>query len=106
MKLAQLIADLPDAQVLGSAEVEISAITYDSRKVAPGSLFVAIQGTHVDGHRFIGQALTQGAAAIVCQAEGAIDQAGAATATFVRVPNSRAALSPIAAAFYGYPGRS
>lgn len=106
MKLAQLIADLPDATVLGSADVEVNAITYDSRKVEPGSLFVAIKGAHVDGHRFIAQALAQGAAAIVYQDAGAIDPATAPAATFVRVPNSRAALSPIAAAFYGYPGRS
>ncbi|HEX6290423.1 MAG TPA: UDP-N-acetylmuramoyl-L-alanyl-D-glutamate--2,6-diaminopimelate ligase [Herpetosiphonaceae bacterium] len=106
MNLAQLIADLPDAQVTGAREVAISGVTYDSRKVVPGSVFVAIKGTHVDGHRFIPQALQQGAAAIVYEDQAALTEAMPDTATFVRVPCSRAALSPIAAAFYDYPGRA
>jgi UDP-N-acetylmuramoyl-L-alanyl-D-glutamate--2,6-diaminopimelate ligase len=106
MKLAQLIGGLVDARVLGSSEVELSGITYDSRKVGPGSLFVAIKGTHVDGHSFIRQAFSQGAAAIVYQDESALAEIAGGAATLVRVPNSRATLSPLAAAFYGYPGRS
>ena len=43
---------------------EISAITYDSRKVKPGTLFVAIAGENSDGHEFIPQAIENGAAAI------------------------------------------
>lgn len=105
MKLSQLIAQLSDAQVNGAADVEITNVAYDSRKLEPGGLFVAIKGQHVDGHRFVPQALAHGAAAIVYDDPSAMTTPESYAATFVRVPNSRAALSPIAAAFYGYPGR-
>jgi UDP-N-acetylmuramoyl-L-alanyl-D-glutamate--2,6-diaminopimelate ligase len=105
MNLAQLIADLPEASITGSHDVAITSVAYDSRKVVLGSLFVAIKGSHVDGHKFISQALKQGAAAVVYEDESALAQVPRDVATFVRVPCSRAALSPIAAAFYGYPGR-
>ncbi len=106
MNLDRLIAELPAADVTGACDVEITGVAYDSRKVTTGSLFVAIKGTHVDGHTFIPKALAQGAAAIVYDDEHALSQVARDGATFVRVPLSRAALSPIAAAFYGYPGRA
>jgi UDP-N-acetylmuramoyl-L-alanyl-D-glutamate--2,6-diaminopimelate ligase len=105
MNLDQLIAALPEAKVVGSLEAPISEVAYDSRKVEAGSLFVAIKGAHVDGHDFISQALTQGAAAVVYEDESVFALIDPQIATFVRVPNSRAALSPIAAARYDYPGR-
>lgn len=105
MDLSQLLAELPAAEVTGPRERPIAGIAYDSRKVVPGGLFVAIKGTHVDGHRFIGSALAQGAAAVIYEDAGAFNGLDTGVASSVRVPNSRAALSPIAAAFYGYPGR-
>lgn len=105
MNLAQLIATLPEAKVVGSLETPITEIAYDSRAVQPGSLFIAIKGTHVDGHDFVAQALDQGAAAVVYDDEAVFALIDPQVAAFVRVPNSRAALSPIAAARYGYPGR-
>lgn len=105
MQLEQLIVDLPEAHVTGPTNVSISNVAYDSRKVDQGSLFVAIKGTHVDGHHFIAQAIERGAAAIVYEDPTAISEIDRSAATFVHVPNSRAALSPIAAAFYGYPAR-
>ena len=79
----------------------ITGVSYDSRSVRPGDLFVAIKGTHVDGHRYIPQAVERGAAAIVYQDPSAVD--GFVDVALVDVPDSRVALSPIAAAFYGYP---
>jgi UDP-N-acetylmuramoyl-L-alanyl-D-glutamate--2,6-diaminopimelate ligase len=105
MKLADLLVDLPEAHITGPVDRPISNITYDSRAVAPDSLFVAIKGTHVDGHRFVRQALERGATAIVYEDENAIAEQKSNAASFVRVSNSRAALSPLAAAFYGYPAR-
>lgn len=105
MNLDQLIAALPEAKVVGSLETPISEVVYDSRKVEPSSLFVAVKGAHVDGHDFISQALTQGAAAVVYDDEAVFALVDPQSATFVRVPNSRAALSPLAAARYGYPAR-
>jgi UDP-N-acetylmuramoyl-L-alanyl-D-glutamate--2,6-diaminopimelate ligase len=101
MRLHDLLADLPNASIAGPNDVEISSLTYDSRAVRPGSLFVAIRGFHTDGHAYIPQALERGATAVVYE-----DREWAPPGiTSVRVPDSRTALAPLAAAFYGHPGR-
>jgi UDP-N-acetylmuramoyl-L-alanyl-D-glutamate--2,6-diaminopimelate ligase len=105
MRLHQLLAGLPDARISGPADTEITSIAYDSRAVRPGSLFIAIRGFHTDGHAFIPQAIERGAAAVVVEADLSIaDMQYAAPATAVQIANTRTALAPIAAAFYGYPG--
>ena len=104
MRLSELLAALPDAVVSGPTDAEITALAYDSRAVQPGSLFVAIKGFHVDGHAFIPQAIERGAVAVVGEAAGGPEGANADHVTWVRVPNARAALAPLAAAFYGHPG--
>lgn len=81
-----------------SARVEISAITLDSRKVAPGMLFAALPGTVVDGARFIPQALAAGAAAILCTREAAAENAPSVPCLITE--NPRRALAEIAARFY------
>ena len=65
MKLAYIIKDTGASILHGSPDTEIAAITADSRKVTPGSLFVAVQGCSTDGHAFIGDALAKGASAVV-----------------------------------------
>ena len=59
--LRELAAALPQARLRGSGEVSIQAIHSDSRRVTPGSLFVAYPGVAVDGHAFISPALERGA---------------------------------------------
>lgn len=78
------------------ADPEITGITENSRKVRAGSLFVAVPGTLLDGHAYIADALSRGAAAIVAERTGAIP----ADVPFVRVPSSRLALALIAARFF------
>jgi UDP-N-acetylmuramoyl-L-alanyl-D-glutamate--2,6-diaminopimelate ligase len=104
MQLQELLASLPEAQVIGQANSEISNIAYDSRAVRPGGLFVAIGGFHADGHAYIPQALERGAVAVV--ADQRYWKPGSTPPAFpvVLVPDSRVALAPIAAAFYGHPG--
>jgi UDP-N-acetylmuramoyl-L-alanyl-D-glutamate--2,6-diaminopimelate ligase len=51
--------------VSGDTGILISSLTFDSRKVQPGSLFIAMKGTQSDGHQFIEKAIEQGAVAIV-----------------------------------------
>ncbi len=80
----------------------ITGVSYDSRAVEPGHVFVAIQGAHVDGHRFIPQAVERGASVVVYQEPAAV--AAIEGPALVQVPSSRVALSPLAAAFYGDPG--
>src|SRR5262245_53441016 len=110
MLLSELLADLPGAQVSGPRDIEITSIAYDSRAVRPGSLFVAIKGFHVDGYAYIPQAIDRGAAAVVLEKE-TFEHSNVQTferstlVVWVAVDDPRTALAPIAAAFYGYPGR-
>jgi UDP-N-acetylmuramoyl-L-alanyl-D-glutamate--2,6-diaminopimelate ligase len=80
----------------------ITGLEYDSRKIRPGNLYFALPGFHTDGHEFIGSAIKKGAALIVHERELSRYEAGP---VYIRVKDSRFAMSPIAAAFYGFPSR-
>ncbi len=98
-----LLDRLPaSTQVVGDPDVAVTNLEIDSRNVRPGSLFIAVRGEHVDGHVFIPDAIAKGAVAVVAQNRGIARSA----ATLVYVPDSRRALSSIAAAFYGNPSRA
>jgi UDP-N-acetylmuramoyl-L-alanyl-D-glutamate--2,6-diaminopimelate ligase len=87
----------------GLPTVEVTGVTYDSRKVEPGWAFIAVRGEHVDGHSFIPGAVQKGAAALIVEAgrEAAISPPpGGALAA---VPDTRAAMAPLARAFYDDP---
>ncbi|MDR2718405.1 MAG: UDP-N-acetylmuramoyl-L-alanyl-D-glutamate--2,6-diaminopimelate ligase [Treponema sp.] len=86
----------------GDADPLITALEYDSRKVKPGTLFCALPGLHTDGHTFIDDAINKGAATVVHEAEIGEKKSGI---VYLKVQNSRFAMSPIAAAFYGFPSR-
>jgi UDP-N-acetylmuramoyl-L-alanyl-D-glutamate--2,6-diaminopimelate ligase len=81
--------------------VEITGICFDSRKVEPGDLFVALEGGSVDGHKFIPNALQAGASAVI--GRKSINIKGA---PYFRTENPRRAMAHIAASFYGFPARS
>ncbi|KER10974.1 MAG: hypothetical protein HY22_00985 [[Candidatus Thermochlorobacteriaceae] bacterium GBChlB] len=99
MQLSELIKSIaPIERQDTTQDVEISSIAYDSRVVKDGSLFVALRGFKVDGHSFIENALSQKAAAIVCEE---IPNGLTSTAAFIKVPNTRIALSQLSKAFYG-----
>jgi UDP-N-acetylmuramoyl-L-alanyl-D-glutamate--2,6-diaminopimelate ligase len=87
-------------ELRGDSDPFIASLEYDSRKAGPNSLFFAHKGLHTDGHRYINDALCKGAAAIVHELEISEKKAGIA---YIMVKNSRFAMSPIAAAFYGHP---
>ena len=65
MKLKELLSGVPVLASTADPELDIAHICYDSRKVTPGSLFVAVSGFAADGNRFIPMALEKGAAAVV-----------------------------------------
>ena len=67
MKLKKLIQDFEIADVKGSKEIEISGICSDSRRLSPGNLFIAKKGNDSDGNRFIGQAIDNGASAVLTE---------------------------------------
>jgi UDP-N-acetylmuramoyl-L-alanyl-D-glutamate--2,6-diaminopimelate ligase len=98
MRLAELAAEFPGARVVGDDSVEIVDLAYDSRKVEAGTLFFCVRGQKVDGHEFGPRAVEDGAAALVVERELtdlAVPQ--------VVVPDSRAAMAPLAAGFWGDP---
>ena len=66
MKLRELISGVPLSGGTADLEMEIYSISYDSRTLEPGALFVALPGDKTDGHRYIHAALERGAAAVVC----------------------------------------
>ncbi|MDL2234543.1 UDP-N-acetylmuramoyl-L-alanyl-D-glutamate--2,6-diaminopimelate ligase [Christensenellaceae bacterium OttesenSCG-928-L17] len=80
-------------------DVEIEKIEYDSRHVAPGSLFCCVVGTFSDGHEFAVEAVARGAVALVVEKKLKID------VPQVVVKNTRIAMAEMAAAFYGHPER-
>ena len=105
MTIAQLIARLPaSTRVIGDSAREIASIEIDSRRVTPGALFVALAGEHTDGHAFIQAAVHNGATAVLLEEARALDVPDSVTA--IAVPDSRRALSVVAAVFYGDPSRA
>lgn len=65
MKLKELLTGISVLECTADPELEIKEIFYDSRKVTPGSLFVAVSGFAADGNKFIPMAAEKGAAAVV-----------------------------------------
>lgn len=102
MILRHLIADLRKATVSGPPDADVLAITEDSRAVGPGTLFAAIRGHHVDGHRFIPQALAAGATAILAETAPPADLNAAVT--WIHTGDSQRALATLATTFFGNPG--
>lgn len=97
------LAHVSAATTRTAVDPEVSGVVYDSRAVSPGAIFVAIAGFHVDGHRFARNAVDAGAVAVI--AEHRPDPAVPDTTPVVIVPDSRIALSALAAAFAGDPSR-
>ena len=67
MKLRDLLAGVPLTGGNADLNMEINSISYDSRTLEPGALFVTLSGSKTDGHRYVAQALEKGAAAILCR---------------------------------------
>src|SRR5438046_7146316 len=101
MQLKQLVNELVPIRVEGPLDRESSCITYDSRRVTPGMVFVAIPGQKTDGHGFISSAVDRGATAIVCEQDGFVSP----RATKIKVVDAREALARAAAAYYQHPSK-
>src|SRR5581483_10752396 len=95
--LGRLVAAMDAVDVVGSASVEVTELAYATDAVAPGVLFFFVRGAHADGHDFAAAAVERGAAALVVERplELPVPQ--------VVVPDSRVAMAPAAAAFFGEP---
>lgn len=97
--VSRLAQELPGARIVGSPEARVSGITYDSRKVRPGDLFVCIRGFVHDGHEFAAAALERGARALLVERELPLD------APQIVVEDSRRAMGIAAARLFGDPSQ-
>lgn len=90
-------------EVIGTTDVHVEEIVFDSRKVAKGCVFVAIKGAAVDGHEFISKAIEGGANSIICET---LPQEVQAEINYVVVEDTHLALALMASAFFGHPSRN
>jgi UDP-N-acetylmuramoyl-L-alanyl-D-glutamate--2,6-diaminopimelate ligase len=82
---------------VGDLDVDVRAITHDSRQVGPGTLFCCVPGATVDGHVFAAGAVADGATALLCERRLDVD------VPQLIVPDVRSAMGPVAAALLGFP---
>ncbi len=87
-------------EIFGSTRMAIENLHFDSRNIKTFGLFIAVKGLESDGHQFIDKAIENGAIAVVCETLPKILKKGI---TYVKVLNSRLALSEIAANYYDHP---
>ena len=101
-RLQDILSKVETLQIVGDATVEVSALNYDSRRVAEGDCFFAVVGVQSDGHNYIPQSVERGARAVVCQR---LPESLTEGVCYVCVEDTNAAMADMAAAFYGYPSR-
>jgi UDP-N-acetylmuramoyl-L-alanyl-D-glutamate--2,6-diaminopimelate ligase len=110
MTILELLEGLNIKGTDGPLNTVIKGVAYDSRLVEKDFLFVAVKGFRVDGHDYIKDALSRGAAAIVMENSLVVadekQNAELNRTSFVEVPDSRKALALISSAFYGHPSKS
>lgn len=98
MKLRKLLAGVPLTEENFDGDMEITSLSYDSRTLEPGALFVALPGAKTDGSRFIDQAMERGAAAVLCQ------QPPKRPGPWLTTPDARLALALASANWFDHPG--
>ncbi|HOW07064.1 MAG TPA: UDP-N-acetylmuramoyl-L-alanyl-D-glutamate--2,6-diaminopimelate ligase [Flexilinea sp.] len=101
LKLNQCLTVLPEIRSISGNKPDITYedITFDSRKVTPGSIYVALKGINTDGHNFIPNAIQNGAVAVI----GSNDMPTELPVPYIRVENPRLAMAYAAAALYRFP---
>ncbi len=102
MILSELLKNIETIKISGSAEKEISAIEFDSRKAVAGSVFVAQKGATVDGHQFISSAVKNGTSVVICEE---LPNELSEEVTYIKVADSNIVLGELAAAFYQFPSK-
>ena len=106
LKLSEILNEINNLKAKGSVDIEISKLAYDSRKVEPNSLFIAIKGFDSDGHDYISQAIEKGASAILLEnVEKIKNIALPEDVTFIICPDTRLSLALCSCNFYGNPSR-
>jgi UDP-N-acetylmuramoyl-L-alanyl-D-glutamate--2,6-diaminopimelate ligase len=99
MTINELIVNIRTTAISGDVNQEVEAIHFDSRKVVPGSMFVAIKGSATDGHQFIDKAVERGAICVMIDQDIRVQH----DICVIRTENSAAALARVAHVFYERP---
>lgn len=102
MTLNKLLNGLEYEIIQGNTDINIKDVIYDSRKVSFGCAFVALKGFNVDGHKFISDAITKGATALIVEENISAPE----NVTIVKVPNTRIALANMSAEYFEHPANS
>jgi UDP-N-acetylmuramoyl-L-alanyl-D-glutamate--2,6-diaminopimelate ligase len=101
--ISDLIRNIGVVSILGEKNPVIKRIEFDSRKVIPGTLFVAVKGTKSDGHDFIEDAVKSGASAVICEV---LPEKADGKVCWIKTNDSAKALGIVASEFFGNPSSS
>jgi UDP-N-acetylmuramoyl-L-alanyl-D-glutamate--2,6-diaminopimelate ligase len=101
MNLTEIVETVKPLAIEGPVDREITGITYDSRRVMPGHLFVAVRGARTDGHRFVEAAIERGATAVLLERECGLSP----RATRIKVADTRRTMALASARFYNHPSQ-
>ena len=101
MKLTKILNNLDYELVKGNPDIEINNIVYDSRKIKANDVFVALVGYNVDGHKYINDAINNGATAIVIEHDININD----NITIIKVKNTRNALAILSGNYFDNPAK-
>ncbi|MFQ9240115.1 MAG: UDP-N-acetylmuramoyl-L-alanyl-D-glutamate--2,6-diaminopimelate ligase [Roseburia sp.] len=104
MKLRKICEEIEYTLLQGSLETEVRDIIYDSRKIAPETMFVCMVGAVTDGHKYIPDAVEKGASVIVLEKEEEAAQIPE-NITVLKVESARLALALMSAALFDHPAR-
>ncbi len=102
MLLSDILYNISLITVSGKTDIEIEQITFDSRQVNKGTLFVAVPGTQSDGHDYIETAIDAGASAVLCEV---LPKMLKEEVTYIQVENSAKSMGIAAGNFYGNPSK-
>ncbi|HZV71039.1 MAG TPA: UDP-N-acetylmuramoyl-L-alanyl-D-glutamate--2,6-diaminopimelate ligase [Saprospiraceae bacterium] len=102
MTIKELIVNIRVKEIRGDENRVVESIHSDSRRVEPGSVFIAVKGRTTDGHKFIDNAVDRGAICVIAE-EAEEKERG--NVCVIIVEDSTSALAEVAAAFYGYPSK-
>jgi len=97
MRLGELLEKTDIVDVAADLGIEVLGVCFDSRKQLSGEVFIAVRGLESDGHDYIKEAVTNGAACVICEEAPSIET------PYVLVRDTRKALATVSSAWFGYP---
>jgi UDP-N-acetylmuramoyl-L-alanyl-D-glutamate--2,6-diaminopimelate ligase len=103
IRIRELIKNIDVVSITGAENPVIDNIDFDSRRITPGSLFVAVKGTRNDGHDFIGDAVASGASAVICEI---LPENAGNHICWIKTNDSAQALGIVSSEFFGHPSAS